>query len=41
MKTQLEKLRLVLGCSIWLMLWLAANYGLMAALNVVLIIGKV
>lgn len=41
MKTQLEKLRLVFGCSMWLALWLAANYGLLAALNLFLVIGKV
>ncbi len=40
MKSQLEKFRLLLGCSIWLTLWLAANYGLLAALNLFLVVGK-
>ena len=40
MKSQLEKLRLVLGCSIWLALWLGANYGLLATLNLFFMVGK-
>lgn len=40
MKLSLEKLRLLFGCSIWLVLWLALNYGLMAAVSRILLPGS-
>lgn len=40
MKIQLEKLRLVFGCSMWLALWLTANYGLMLMLNPMFVVGR-
>ncbi|WP_268753155.1 hypothetical protein [Arsukibacterium ikkense] len=40
MKLFMEKIAVLLGCCLWLLLWLAVNYGLMAVMNQSLIIGS-